>query len=168
MIIAIVGTSCTGKTSIAVPLAEELGFVLRSCGEEIKRKAKELNVAINELPDDIHSAIDGETIAWIQANADCIVEGRFLDFVLSPIRAQVILIRLTASDTERCARMQKRGLIDFTTMDLCNLDEIDETFRTRHYKGILQAESSITIDTSSLSAIKCAKLIKSKLLAIVA
>lgn len=163
MKIVIFGSSCTGKTTIAAPLAKELGFKIRSCGEEIKKKAKELNVKIDDLTNEVHHTIDNETVQWVISNDNCIVEGRFLDSVLSIISDRIFLIKLTATDAERCDRMKSRGYTEFTTEDLCTIDKLDRNFRNEHYKYSYGMTPVLVIDTSSLSVELCLNQIKIKL-----
>jgi len=163
MKIAIYGLSCTGKTTIAAPLAKELGFDLRSCGEEIKKRAKELDVKFDDLTDEIHHTIDNETVKWFLSNVNCVVEGRFLDAVLSMSSDNIVLIKLTATVAERCNRMKKRGNADYTIDDLCRVDEIDKKFRHEHYRYNECIAPMLTIDTSIFSVEQCLNQIKTKL-----
>lgn len=163
LIIAIFGHSCTGKTSIAEPLAEQLGLSIRSCGTEIKRAAKELNVSPQELSDNIHSVIDAETLEWIKSQDSCIVEGRFLDCVLDSIKLGVIFIRLVASESERCVRMQRRQNIRVTSEELQKIDNEDREFRTRNYTSCPEVKTLLDVDTSKLSVEECVSLITTKL-----
>jgi cytidylate kinase len=166
MIIAIFGSSCTGKTSVARPLAEELGLAIRSCGEEIKKRAKALSISVGELPDEVHSVIDNETVTWVSANEHCIVEGRFLDYVLSSVNEEIVFIQLTTSDNERLTRMLKHRRPDIPIEDLRQIDEIDQRFRERHYNNISKVEPWLTIDTSNDTVAECVKQIILKVLAL--
>jgi cytidylate kinase len=84
MIIAIYGPSGTGKTAISGLLAEMLGLPFRLCGEAVKGRAAMLGVPWRELPDEQHRAVDAETRIWVNRNQPCLVEGRYLDYVLVP------------------------------------------------------------------------------------
>lgn len=168
MKVAIYGSSSTGKTTIAVSLARELEFDLRSCGEEIKKKAKKLNVRIDDITDKVHRTIDNETVQWVKSNDNCIVEGRFLDSVLSEVSDSIFLVKLTATDKERCERMKKRGHTNCTTDDLSEIDKFDGKFRKEHYICSKCIVPVLTIDTSSFSVEQCINQIKIRLQGLVA
>lgn len=160
MKVAIYGSSSTGKTTIAVSLARELELDLRSCGEEIKKTAKKLNVRIDDITDKVHRTIDNETVQWVASNDNCIVEGRFLDSVLSQVSDSIFLVKLTATDEERCERMKKRGHTNCTTDDLIEIDRFDGKFRKEHYFFSKCIAPALTIDTSSFSVEQCINQIK--------
>ena len=49
LIIAIFGSSCTGKTTVAQLLANELNADLRICGEIVRNESKRLNISYDKL-----------------------------------------------------------------------------------------------------------------------
>ena len=165
MKIVILGASCTGKTSIAVPLAEQLGLNLRSCGEAIKAKAKDMGIPIDRFSSQMHSSVDKETLRWVESHDNCVVEGRFLDLVLSEISGSPLFIRLVASTLERSQRMQKRTGIVVSIEDIHKLDDADQLFRISHYGEISIPEKLIIFDTSNYLGPECVNHIKAILLA---
>jgi cytidylate kinase len=110
MIIALVGSTCTGKTTLGLRLRDSLGLPLRSCGEAVRLRRTSLSVRWEELSYDQHRQVDAETREWVRSNQPCLVEGRYLDRVLAPLAGEVVLVRLEATDDDRISRQSvKRG-----------------------------------------------------------
>ncbi|ADO00762.1 cytidylate kinase-related protein [Citrifermentans bemidjiense Bem] len=163
MIISFFGSSCTGKSTLARPLAKYLGLPLRSCGEEIKQRAKAIGSSIDDMPISEHLLIDEETIKWASDNCCCIIEGRYLNYVLSSHKHGIILVQLTASATARRNRMALRVGKEVSLDEICEIDRKDQAFRVLNYKSLLPLDPTFTIDTSLLTVNECLELIKTKL-----
>jgi cytidylate kinase len=133
MIVALYGSSCTGKTATARALAAGLALPLRLCGEAVRGRASDLSVSWLELPDEQHRAVDDETRSWCRRMRHCIVEGRFLDRVLLPLGDDALLVCLTASDEVRRIRMAERLGKPCTLGEINKQDELDCQFRMRLY-----------------------------------
>src|SRR5215510_2480031 len=118
MIFAIFGPSCVGKTTVTRLVAERLKLPLRSCGGVVRDRASALGVSVQAVPDDVHHEIDRETVAWATSNQPCLLDGRFLDQVLAKAKTSVVLIQLTASDSQRHFRACNSGRTGFTLDDL--------------------------------------------------
>ena len=161
--IAIFGVSGTGKTSIAQLLAAEIGIPLRSCGTEIKSVAKALGVTITALSDEIHAAIDAETITWTDSQQSCIIEGRFLNDVLYPLEPSIFFVKLVTSPEVRRKRLENRGNVSLSDADFLAIDMIDEEFCRRNYKILCEVHVDSEIDTTLLSVQECVQKIKAML-----
>jgi len=152
MIVALFGPSCTGKTTIAQRVMSELGLPLRSCGEAVKLKAGVLGLPLTELSDDEHRRIDDETRRWALANSPCLVEGRYLDRVLSPIASRVTLVRLDARNADREAR---RTPPDRVPLTITEEDLQDSLFGARMYNSMNQLAPQLILDSSELTVGVC-------------
>lgn len=158
MIVCLCGPTCTGKTTIAEIVAEQLKLSLRSCGDVIRKRAASQQVALKDLPDETHREVDQETIEWALANQPCLVEGRFLDTVFSGNSPDVI-VRLQATDDARLQRgRMRRG--DFELADLQRYDQDDQQFLRRVYPARTPLDC-IDIDTSNLSVDECVECVRS-------
>jgi cytidylate kinase len=154
MIVALYGPSSTGKTTIARGVRSETNISLRSCGEIVKSRADLLGMPVSDLPDDEHRSIDHETRAWAAANKPCLVEGRYLDYVLGPLGAQVTLIRLDATALERKTRRvisRDRPL----TIPGDDPDLLDSIFCTRMYAAGKQLAPQLILNSSEMSVEAC-------------
>ncbi|MGH9894300.1 MAG: AAA family ATPase [bacterium] len=160
MIIAIYGPSCTGKTTITGALRDAFGLPLRSCGEEVRRRAEVVGLSWDELPDDQHRAIDTETLLWVASNRPCLVEGRFLDRVLGPLGHDVTFVRLEASAEERLQRWTVRAGRSLSLEELREADALNLAFRARIYMAVESAVPSLILSTSELSVEACVQSLK--------
>lgn len=157
-IIALFGASGTGKSAIAKELAEKLGVPLRMCGEEVKSAAKSRGISLAGLCDDDHLAIDTETRHWIStSNEGCVVEGRFLDMVLSlyPQPECITLIQLNSDVEVRAARISARSGKGVSVTQVAEFDNDDALFRERVYKGWRPLMLSLPIDNSKDGLHEC-------------
>jgi cytidylate kinase len=155
MIVALCGPSCTGKTTIAELVRNHTGLPLRCCGNTVKQKANELGVPVAELPDGEHRAIDAETVRWATSNSPCLVEGRYLQYVLAPIGSQVHLVSLEASDEDRRRRMVKTGRLE-RLEHFEKAEKIDHEFAKRMYKG-RRLRPSLVVNSSHFSVEVCVR-----------
>jgi cytidylate kinase len=160
MIFAIYGSSIVGKTTVASRVAAELKLPLRSCGSVVRERAKSLGIELHELPDADHQEIDGQTVAWALTNQPCIVEGRFLNFVLAETATPVIFIRLIASDLQRQLRACNSDRSGITIDDLQRADAADLSFTKRVFPSPGVNASCVTVDSSSLTVEECALRIR--------
>jgi cytidylate kinase len=149
MIFAIYGPSCVGKTTVARQIAAEFGLPLRSCGAAVRDRARALGIEPHALPDAVHRQVDEETLAWALANHPCLVEGRFLNFVLAGASQHVVLIRLHASDAERERRACISGRSGVTLDELRKGDAADQVFTDRMFLLSGVGMSCVTVDSSN-------------------
>ena len=160
MITALFGASCTGKTTIARALAVELKLPLRSCGDAVRSRARDLSIPWFNLPDEQHRAVDEETRTWCASTQPCIVEGRFLDSVLVPLQDDTVLIQLLASKATRCARWASRAGGPCRPEEIDAHDEADRRFRMRMYDSREIFLPALVINTSRGSIRACAQRVK--------
>lgn len=153
MIIAIFGKSKVGKTSSAAALSIASGFPIRSCGDELKSTLAKRGIS-GEVPEEIHRDIDQQTIHWATSSPGEVrlVEGRFLNYVLSGLTQPIYLVRLTASPEVRLARLRD---VNIGIDDLLGLDQGDESFCNAFYGGHLPLAPAVTVDTSYLTVQSC-------------
>jgi cytidylate kinase len=163
MIIGLYGLPYTGKTTIAQSLATMLRIPLRSCGQVVRSHAEALCLSHHDLPDEHHIVVDEETRAWAMRMQRAIVEGRFLDRVLWPLRAQTLAIRLTASEETRCRRAVSRIGRVLTPQEIKDHYLFDLAFRQRLYCDVGSIEPALTIDTSESTVETCVLMIMSHL-----
>ena len=155
MIIAIFGKSSSGKTTLAKDVHGALNLPLRCCGEEVKARAAKLGVSLDKLTDDVHRLIDQETIRWVVGQPACIVEGRYLDRVLSSIANKILLVELIANTTVRFQRSQKRSSHPLDFDSFLDAEEADLAFRERMYSMEPARQPFSVIDSSELSVEAC-------------
>jgi cytidylate kinase len=160
MIVALFGPSGVGKTTIARMLQDQLGLPLRSCGAAVVDRAVRFGVPFANLPDDEHRAVDHETLSWVAVHQSCLVEGRFLDSVLVAIAGRTILVRLDATEEDRCRRSAARNM-PLTSRELQELDRVDVTFRARLYGTSERIQPVLTLSTSELSVEACVQSVVS-------
>lgn len=157
MMIAIFGGSCTGKTVIATELAQQTNLPLRNCGQEIKSLAKQKGVSLNNLPMEIHQYVDRETIEFSLRTLDCIVEGRYLNFVLSDFPLPIFSVELITDQDKRLERFAKRiGSHNISQSLIDQEDACDDKFKTEMYKDICPLKPNIVINNSRVSITECA------------
>ena len=159
MIIALVGRSCTGKTTVARALSRALCLPLRLCGQIVRDRAKELRVSAAELPDEEHRAIDDGTRMWACAHPSCVIDGRYLDYVLASVGENVGVILLEAAETDRHARHRQRHAPSLT-VTLDDPDEFDMMFCLRMYKNGKRLSPSLILNSSELSVESCVRRIR--------
>lgn len=150
MILCLFGATCSGKTTVGQAVAARLNVPLRSCGDEVRRVARELDIALTDLPDESHRQIDRDTVTWGVEHQPCIVEGRFLDAVFAGTCTPATLIRLVASDARRAARWRAKNSA-FTSAQLKQVDAEDANLRARIYNAQDEVVPCLTIDTSELT-----------------
>lgn len=148
--LAIIGRSCTGKTSVATQLHRELGGQLRLCGELISSTAGLLGVAVAELSLEQHRSFDLETRRWLmEADAISIVEGNFLDRVVTGLTG-VSFIRLTCEMPTRAARFGERRNASGTIEEMVARDRSEDGLRMRLYGDDTEgAIDVLEIDTTT-------------------
>lgn len=157
MIIALYGKSLSGKTTIGDALGARLRYSpIRNCGEIVKTRTRELHLSRKGLPADEHLEIDSETIRWCETQSGlAIVEGRYLDYVLSRTHADIQLLELVCDGAAREHRWTKRigrklGLEELKVKDAADRD----------FVAMMYAESSplvprLQVDTTLADVGKC-------------
>lgn len=157
MILALVGGSGTGKTTLASTVANELGSPVRHCGDALRAAAAARGVGVADAPQEAHREVDRATTEWCDAltGALGVVEGRFLDVVLGP-RADLLLVGLRAAESVRAERLTHRSgrLVDPTAVSA--LDQADDKFREAMYTFRPVTPLGVVIDTDGESAKECA------------
>lgn len=147
MIIGIFGLTCTGKTSVADSLASELGYRVRHCGELIKQLAARNSRSPNELSSKEHADADEETRVSATQGNNLIIEGTFLDVVLTDVR-NCRLVRLSCDAAIREARYNvRRGGTSFA-----DRESLDAELRQRLYQSIPNRAPDLELDTTSKTA----------------
>lgn len=150
MILAIYGPSCVGKTTIARILTTQLRVPVRLCGDVVRQASVDLGLDINALPDLMHREIDAETICWANSSSGlCLVEGRYLDQVLAPLKSSIVLICFAATPQARAERWEMKTGLKSGLSQIRQVDALDAAFRKKMYKNIQRFEPSITVDTTS-------------------
>jgi cytidylate kinase len=164
MILCFYGRSLAGKTTLARQLATGSNVPLRCCGDEVRKKAIELKVGIGQVPNEEHFAVDQATRTWVSGNQPCIVEGRFLDAVLSVHKQKdTQFIEVTASQDVRLQRAIARGELDsesFTADSLKQRDLSDVAFRSRLFPNFVEITPAMSIDTSKSTIKECTQRIR--------
>jgi cytidylate kinase len=160
VILALTGPSLSGKTTLAHDLARRFDLPLRVCGDDVRRAAAESRVDLSEVPDEVHRGIDRATREWAQESQPCIVDGRFLEYVLGPPTADVLLVRLEAGEAERQARSAKRGVPEAELRPVGQEDFADTQLVARLYVGVEPAKSRLTLDTGGLTPDTCLEILR--------
>jgi cytidylate kinase len=161
MIVALSGSSCTGKTTVARRLRDLLGLPLRSCGEAVGMRATSLGVPWAQLGSDQHRQVDAETREWVWQNRPCLVEGRYLDRVLGPLGGEVVLVRLEASTDERISRQSAKRGLPSTATNFQEEAQAELAFAEQMYGIGERVTPSLVLNTSELSVEACVQRIKS-------
>jgi cytidylate kinase len=159
MILCLYGPSCSGKTTAGRAVADRLNLPLRSCGDDVRRAARKLDLAIEDLPDESHRQIDRVTVSWASDHRPCIVEGRFLDAVFGGAAVPAVLVLLVASDVHRAARLSAKTVAAADAAQINQVDAQDADFRARLYNAGNEGVPCLTIDTSELTVDECASRI---------
>lgn len=168
-IVALFGPSASGKSTIGKLLATDLSVPLRMCGEAVKLEARSKGVGFSDLTDDDHRAVDEQTRLWlIQTKGSCVVEGRFLNFVLSAYSASqpIMLIRLETASEVRRLRFASRSGTEFSPEAISISDRDDAIFRDRLYKGRQPLAPCLALDTSVYGPNECSSIIQARLSAL--
>lgn len=157
MIIALYGQSLSGKTTICDVLGTRLAYSrIRNCGEIAKARAHELHLSCERLPVDEHLKIDAGTIRWSETQSGlAIVEGRYLDYVLSRARADIQLIELVCDSTARERRWEKRIGQTLGLDALKVKDDSDRDFVAMMYADSSPLFPSLKVDTSFADVGEC-------------
>jgi len=161
MIVALFGSSCTGKTTLGRHLSEVLAVPFRSCGEAVKDRARMLGIPFQELSYHEHRVGDNATREWVGKNSPCVVEGRYLDRVLAQVRREVILILLEASDDDRYRREEAKGRSPMTAKSLQDQAKADLAFSDHMYSMGERLTPSLVLNSSDLPVETCVQRIKS-------
>lgn len=151
MIIALYGSTCVGKSSIAKELSALLPCNIRGCGGEVFAFANSAGIAPDDLSDADHREIDRRTLELCnEEKSMMIVEGRFLQYVLSSCKTKIILIELHATADVRTKRLLGRNRSYSTANRVEDIDRADEGFCLRLYDGVSPSEAHFSLDTSTL------------------
>lgn len=150
MVLAIIGSSCVGKSIVAKEVAAKLSIPVRHCGEVIKSRAKELGINLAELSLDEHKAIDAATYNFALTSSNVIIEGTFLDCVLHDL-PKVFVVRLICDKSERELRFVRRSNDQLHSSLLQNRDNADSLLRQSLYGTTALENNFATIDTTNLS-----------------
>lgn len=161
MIIGIFGSFCVGKTTLAHYLVDLLGYPLRSCGNAVRTRARVLDTDLRKLSDEEHRDIDRDTREWAAANQPCIVDGRYLNYVLSPLVNDVVLVEIDTPHEERRRRLIATTGHSLTSTEYWDLENADLAFSARMYSIGEALVPSLVLSNSELSVEACAQLIKS-------
>jgi cytidylate kinase len=155
VLIAIFGGSSTGKTTLARALADRTGLDARYCGALVRAAEDRLQLSPDALPAAEHDRIDAETLDWSVNQEAGIVEGRFLDHVLSPLKKPICLVEVRAQDSVRADRWATRLGRAQDTNDIAGYEQEDEAFRVRTYGRRARLMPNFILDTSTLSVDAC-------------
>lgn len=157
MIIALYGQSLSGKTTIGNALRARLGCSpIRNCGEIVKIRSRELQLSRQGLPVEEHLEIDAETIRWSETQSGlAIVEGRYLDYVLSRARADIQLIELVCDSTTRERRWAKRITRTVSLEALKAKDAADRDFVAMMYGESSPLVPRLQVNTTLADIGKC-------------
>lgn len=158
MIIAIFGSSGSGKTSLAGALSSALSLPVRSCGDAVRDLAKFHGCSLLELSEIQHSTVDQQTVAWAQSERCGILEGRFLDRIVHSLTVSYVLVELYAPRQTRRSRILATGK-NFD--EVRNIDLADDAFRERMYTANSSRRSAICLNTSELSVEECVAAVTS-------
>ncbi len=158
--VALFGGSCTGKTTIGAGLSSKLNYKIRYCGQELKDLAREHGYYdLDNVPLSIHEEVDRATKEFVSSSTTpCIVEGRFLNFVLFD-SDDIIFIEVKCNDGERQDRLLSR-FGNSTNLLISDIDCKDRAFTAETYKYALNSlPEAITVDTSSIGIDECVAII---------
>jgi cytidylate kinase len=156
MVIALFGPTCVGKSTVAAALGLELGIAVRHCGEAVKAYARMHRTEVPNLKLTDHRIIDQETVRMAERSIEgLVVEGTFLDIVLSSASLKVRFVRLSCSDPERLRRFIERS--HATEEAFRAKDVADERLRQDLYTGCPRANAIVEMDTTGLSGIEAAE-----------
>lgn len=149
MIIALYGASCTGKSTIANSIIAGRNLPIRRCGDEVRDLAAGRNLQPDQLPLDGHREIDALSVAWVRehATATAIIEGRFLDSVLSPVADLIKLIHVSAARDIRAERWEARRPGIVGQDEVARQDSADEAFREWAYSGMARLLADMNAET---------------------
>ena len=156
LIIAIYGNSCTGKTTIAKLLSEKYNLPSRLCGESVREESKKLKISIDQLSSESHEKIDSQTVKWVEeVKSPSVVEGRFLDSVLSDTNASIKLVHIHATDDIRRQRLERRTNITQDLSSITQSDLEDCKFRKKMYNPDNISISDFSFDVTDLKPDEC-------------
>ena len=157
MIVAIFGRSCSGKTALASAVASLLKFSVRHCGDAIREAASAADVSIDELSIEQHQKVDQATYQWASASGVALVEGRFLQYVLSSFERPLLLVEVTCSASVREVRWGDRMGQPVDAQSLAEMDESEDRLVQSLYSSIMPRIAELAIDTTTLSVDECAQ-----------
>jgi len=122
----------------------------RRCGNEVRIAAARHNIAAEALSLEHHREIDAASVAWVRENASLpgIIEGRFLDHVLSEVLPLVRLINVTVPPEIRAARWVERRPGICGDDEVKRQDDADERFRAWAYPGLVRATARDVIEAT--------------------
>jgi cytidylate kinase len=156
--VAIYGPSRTGKSAIAEELAVRTGLEARHCGDLVSIRSQRLGLdSVSALPQFEHRQIDAETARMVSSGPPLIVEGRYLDQVLSGFR-NVLFVALTCEEAVRANRANARHEdAGGDEMPIARSDRSDAAFRAQVYgRNCSLTHWHTKIDTTNRSISNCA------------
>ncbi len=150
MIVALYGASCTGKSTLARLLIDKWKCPYRSCGDLVRESAEKLNLMPHQLPEEVHRLIDTQTIEWVRqvSNSGGVLDGRFLNYVLYPVRDLVEIVELVTAPTKRMERLVIRKGKLANENDLKNEDLADNLLSNQLYADMNKLVPGLSIDTT--------------------
>lgn len=155
MMLALVGASGTGKSTVARELSIQLSWPVRYCGDEVRCMARQQGVQPEALSLRAHADVDEATRLMARQVEPLIVEGRFLHYVLAALSpGSLTLVRLEASAEVRASRLLERGNPKADTSLVTDADRQDNEFVSAMYSGTSPRGATLTIATDSLSALE--------------
>jgi cytidylate kinase len=163
-LVAIIGPTLSGKTTIARELGILSGAVVRHCGEIFKQQKRVLPAnASQDLIGRLHREVDEETLAFARVRQVLsIIEGRYLDSVLSRLNdvSGICFVRLDCPIEERARRFVSRQPLVISASDAAAAvraqDAEDMEFRFAQYGDIQTPDLRIArINTAGMDVTTC-------------
>jgi cytidylate kinase len=164
VVLAIYGSSCVGKSTLAAELGERWQIPVRHCGAVVKACATELGIAQESLPIDIHKTIDSETRKLAKNTKGAfVVEGAYLDLVLNEVPG-VRFVHLRCNNMIRETRFLRRaGALSNTQSTLSQRDQDDKRLRRLLYQSVRRIEKPwLVVNTSKSTAAEMVDFVLSK------
>jgi cytidylate kinase len=150
-ILALIGSTCSGKTTLGRAISSSLELPFRSCGDTIREFARHKGVAIGDLTAADHAEVDAQSRDWCGQEGIVVIEGRFLDQVLHGPQGVCHMVKLEAEVSVRAGRLSERSGTNHTSEDVARFDEEDRRFRVTAYGSTPRRVVNEVLVTSSMS-----------------
>lgn len=149
LVLAIWGASGVGKSVVSASLAARLAWPLRNCSKPVREAALALGVRTSALPIEEHLRVDEATREWVQGSSEnVILEGRYLDVVLSPLLTPILGVELRCASSVREQRLQARS--PSTTVEVADAE--DAAHRRMLSSAVVdRLMPAMCLDTAALS-----------------